>query len=374
MPAAIPVDESAVARFSGPALVRARLHAGFLGRPYFTDVRLTGRAWPADVRFAYDDTRERLLVLSPRDVVGRADASRAVRSDLFVFDGTGKELAASEIEGRVLDALVEADGHVLAFIAGDRWSQSEVSLARLGDDGRIVQRSVPVAFDRVLGWDAQAGGAWILTGSGSVRPQPPHFIQRMTLAGLREPRLGPFESVPRAVRSVGGDVWVVETERHRVTRLDAASGQTLREYRDLNGPVDVTVDAGFIHVIDADRTQLTRLAEDGRVLWRVPRFHGLTWAIAEPGTGGGWLAASMFEGAAGGVLKFGADGTVVRVPATARPAPRQDWRHRLGADVVRSVRDGRLFYLEAEADAISILSADGVTVTRVVGFRFPASP
>jgi len=137
-----------------------------------------------------------------------------------------------------------------------------------------------MALDRVLGFDAPTGSVWTLVGPASPRPQPPHFIQRATLAGLREPRLGPFESVPRAVLSLGGAVWVVETERHRVTRLDGASGRTVREYRDLNGPVDVAVDAGSLYVIEANRSQLTRLAEDGRVLWRVPRFQG--WRGSSP--------------------------------------------------------------------------------------------
>jgi hypothetical protein len=371
LPATIAVDESAFARLSGPAVVRANLHAGFLGRRYFTDVRLTGRSWPTDFRFTYDDARQRLVVLAPRETMGSpVDYDAPVRSDLFVFDAAGKEVGASEVDGRVIDAVVEADGHVLALLSRERWSQSEVSLARLGDDGQVLQRSAPIAFDRVLGFDPSSGGVWVLAGPTAPRPQPPHFIQRTTLAGLREPRLGPFDSVPRAVRASGNDVWVVETERHRITRLDATTGRTLREYRDLNSPVDVVVDGAAIYVIEADRSQLTRLAEDGRVLWRVPRFQGLTWAIPEPGNHGGWLAAAKFEGAAAGVLRFAADGTITRVPAAAKPTSRDDWRRRIGASVIRSARDGRLVFLEHEA--IAILSADGATVTRVVGFRFPA--
>jgi hypothetical protein len=96
----------------------------------------------------------------------------------------------------------------------------------------------------------------------------------------------------------------------------------------------------------------------------------LTWAIPEPGHRGGWLAAAKFEGASAGVLKFAADGTITRMSAAVKPTPRDDWRRRIGASVIRSTRDGRLFFLEHEA--IAILSADGATVTRVVGFRFPA--
>jgi hypothetical protein len=372
LPASIAIDDSALARFAGPSMVRASLHAGYLGHRYFTDVRLIGRAWPADVRFAYDDTRERLVVLAPRDTMmrGAMTSEDPVRSDLFVFDAAGKELAAAEVQGRVIDGGVDADGHVLALVSNDRWSESDVSLVRLHDDGQSLQRSPPVAFDRVLGFDAATGSVWIVAAPTSARPQPPHFIQRTTVAGLREPRLGPFDSLPRAVVTAGNAVWVVEPERHRITRWDAASGRLVREYRDLNAPVEVATDNGTLYVIEANRTQLTCIAEDGRILWRVPRFQGLTWAVADPATGGGWVGASTFEGAPAAVLRFQRDGAIARVPTTARPLPRGDWRRRVGPDVVRSARDGRLFFLEQEA--IAILSADGATVTRVVGFRFPS--
>jgi hypothetical protein len=372
LPASIAIDESALARFSGPSLVRASLHAGYLGHRYFTDVRLTGRAWPADVRFAYDDTRERLVVLAPRETMprGAMTSDGPLRSDLFVFDAAGKELGAAEVQGRVIDGVVDAEGHVLALISNDRWSQSEVSLVRLHDDGQSLQRSLPVAFERILGFDGATGSVWIVAAPTSARPQPPHFIQRTTVAGLRGPRLGPFDSLPRAVVSVGDDVWVVEADRHRITRLDAASGRVVREYRDLNAPVEVAVDNGTLYVIEANRTQLTCIAEDGRILWRVPRFQGLTWAVADPAAGGGWIGASMFEGAPAAVLRFARDGAIARVPTPARPLPRGDWRRRVGPDVVRSARDGRLYFLEQET--IAILSVDGATVTRVVGFRFPS--
>jgi hypothetical protein len=234
----------------------------------------------------------------------------------------------------------------------------------------VLQRTAPIAFDRVLGFDVATASVWIVAAPTSARPQPPHFIQRVAVGGLREPRLGPFDSVPRAVLSVGADVWVLETQRHRVTRVDGPSGRVVREYRDLNDPVEVAVDRGTLYVIEANRTQLTRIADDGRIVWRVPRFHGLTWVVPDPRTGGGWVGAAMFEGTPGGVLRFERDGAVSRLPASARPAPRGDWQRRLAADVVRSDRDGRLFFLEAEA--ITILSADGTTVSRVVGFRFPS--
>ena len=377
LPATIAVDESALTHLTGPAMVRASLHPGFLGQPYFTDVRLSGRAWAPDARFAYDDARQRLIVFAPREMTladlkrrtGGADAE--VRSDVFFFDGTGKEVGAVEVEGRIMDGLVEADGRILALVARQRWS-SEVSLVRLDENGQALERSVPIAFDRVLGFDAASGSVWSVAAPTAASPQPPHFIQRTGVAGIREPRLGPFDSVPRAVITVGDDVWVLETQRHRVTRFDAASGRMVREYRDLNDPAEIAVDAGALYVIEANRTQLTRVAEDGRIVWRVPRFQGLTWAVPDSTHGGGWLGAAMFEGAPASVLRFERDGAIARLPATARPAPRGDWERRVAGDVVRSARDGRLFFREQEA--IAILSADGAVVTRIVGFRFPGGP
>jgi hypothetical protein len=372
LPDSIAVDDSALDRFTGPGLVRARLHAGFLGRRYFTDVRLLGRAWSDDTRFAWDDAGERLLVLAPRQPAGRRpDWDAAVRSDLFVFDGAGKELAASEIAGRVIDAVVEADGHVLAVVSERRWGDAEASLVRLDGDGRVLQRSAPVSFDRILGFDVTTGGVWVALGAGASQRQAPYHVQRATLGGLREPRLGPFDSAPRAVVSAGADVWVVETDRHRVKRFDGATGRVVREYRDLNSPVDVVVDGEAIVVIEANRSQLTRLAADGTVAWRVPRFQGLTWAVLEPGGGGGWVGASTYEGAPAGVLRFGPDGTVTRTTETVRPVQDGDWRRGIGRSAFRSTRDGRLLFREREA--IAILSADGATLTRVLGFRFPTA-
>ena len=370
LPASIAVDESAMARFSGPSIVRASLHAGFLGHRYFTDVRLTGRAWPADVRFAYDDTRERIVVFAPREMMRMRAAMTEddpLRSDLFVFDGAGKELSAAEVQGRIVDGAVDANGQILALITNERWSQSELTLVRLADDGQVLQRGPLIAFERVIGFDVASGSVWILAAPTSAGP--PHFIQRTSVTGPREPRLGPFDSLPRAVLSVGNDVWVVEADRHRITRVDGTSGRLVREYRELNAPSEIAVDGGRLYVVEANRTQLTCFADDGHVLWRVPRFQGLTWAVPDPVTGGGWVGASSFEGAPASMLRFERDGAVTRVPATAHPLPRGDWRRRIGPDVVRS-RDGRLYFLEHEA--IVILTADGATVTRVVGFRFPS--
>jgi hypothetical protein len=372
LPASIAVDDAALGRFSGPSIVRASLHAGYLGHRYFTDVQLTGRAWPSDVRFAYDNARERLVVFAARERMvmhGPSSAEAPLRSDLFVFDAAGKELSAAEVEGRVVDGTVDANGQVLALITSERWGQSEVSLVRLGDDGQSLQRGPPIAFERVLSFDAATGGLWIVAAPTSRPPQPPVFIQRATVAGLREPRLGPFDTMPKAVISVGDDVWVVQSDRHRITRLDAASGRVVREYRDLNAPVELAVDGHTLYVIEANRTQLTAIAEDGRILWRVPRFQGLTWAAPDPVTGGGWLAASTFEGAPAPLVRFSREGAITRVPTAARPLARGDWRRHVGGDVVRA-RDGRLFFLEHEA--IVILTPDGASATRVVGFRFPS--
>jgi hypothetical protein len=371
LPARIAVDDGALARLTGPSIVRASLHAGWLGHRYFTDVRYTGRAWSSDVRFAYDDARERLVVFAPREIPfvrGSALTTETpLRSDLFVFDSSGKELVAAEVQGRILDGAVDANGQMLALVSSERWG-SNVSLVRLGDDGQSLQRGPSLALDRVLGFDAAAGSFWVVAAPTTTRP--PHFIQRAGVAGFREPRLGPFDSVPRAVVSVGDDVWVLEADRHRITRLEGASGRVVREYRDLNAPSEMAVEGKTLYVIEANRTQLTALADDGRILWRVPRFQGLTWVVPDPVTGGGWVGASTFEAAPAAVLRFERDGAIARAPASARPPSRSDWRRRIGADVVRSARDGRLFFLED--DSIAILGADGMTVTRVVGFRFPS--
>ena len=371
LPASIAIDDSALGQLSSPSVVTASLHAGFLGHRYFTDVRLAGRAWSPDVRFAYDDTRQRLLVLAPREASGRARYDAPVQSDLFVFDAAGKELATAEVRGHVVDGLVDAGGNLLALVSDHRWTSSDVSLVRLGDDGRVEERGPRLAFDRVLGYDAGTSSFWVVAAPTSTPPQAPVFIQRMGLAGTREPRLGPFDSVPRAVVSAGNDVWVLEPDRHRVTRADAATGRVVREYRDFNAPAEIAVDRGRLYVVEANRTQLTCVGEDGRVLWRVPRFQGLTWSVPDPPTGGGFIGALTFDGAPAGVLRFDRDGAITRLPATGRPTPRLDWRRHVGADVLRSARDGRLIFFAGEA--ITMLSADGTTVQRVVGFRFPAA-
>ena len=315
LPASIAIDDAALAQMSSPSVVTASLHAGFLGHRYFTDVRLAGRAWSSDVRFAYDDTRERLMVLAPREASGRARYDAPARSDLFVFDATGKELATGELGGHVVDAIVDATDQLLALVSEDRWVHSDVSLVRLGDDGQVRERGPRLAFDRVLGFDAATSSLWVVAAPTSTPPRAPVFIERMGLAGVREPRLGPFQSLPRAVVSAGNDVWVLEPDRHRVTRADATSGRIVREYTDFNGPAEIAVDRDRLYVIEANRTQLTCVGDDGRVLWRVPRFQGLTWTVVDPATGGGWIGASTFEGAPAGVLRFDRNGAITRLAA-----------------------------------------------------------
>jgi hypothetical protein len=245
-----------------------------------------------------------------------------------------------------------------------------VALARIREDGQVIQRSPPISLDRVLGFDAATGSAWTLTGRVNP-PQPPHSVERLTPGGPLPPRLGPFAAVPHKIVSRGTEAWVVEMGLHRVTRVDLASGRTVQEYRDLNGPTDIGVDAGSLFVIDANHTQLTRLAMDGRVLWRVPRFHGLAWDVPEPGTGGGWVGAARFEGLSGGVFRFAPDGAVSSVKVGVGPrAPTAPWlSRRLAVSAVREPREGRLYV--READAIVILGADGALLRRVDGFRYP---
>ncbi len=372
LPATIPVDDAALDLLAGPSLIRASLHQGFFGHRYLADVRLIGRAWTHETSFAWDEGRERLVVLAPsREGHRTASAPPKLRSEVFFFDAAGKEASALELPGRLIEGAVTlADGHLIAVISDEPWGYGTVALARIREDGQVSQRSPPIAFDRVLGFDEATGAVWVLTGQVAPRPQPPHSVERLTPGGPLGPRLGPFASIPRTVLSRGQQAWVVEQELHRVTRVDLSSGSTVQEFRDLNGPTEIAVDAGSLFVIEADHTQLTRLAPDGRVLWRVPRFHGLAWILPEPGTGGGWVGATRFEGRAGGVFRFGPDGGISRLPAAVNPLPPTAGpRRRLGANALRDPHAGRLYV--READAIAIVGADGALLGRVDGFRYP---
>ncbi len=372
LPASIAVDDSALGRFTGPSLVRASLHKGFLGHRFLSDVRLVGHGWTHEVSFAYDGRQARLMVLSPRDSFGVRPASADVtpRTDVFFFDGLGTDLRAVEVPGRLSGLVAHpGTGQLLALVSDQRWG-AEVALARIGDDGHVVQRSMPITLDRILGFDDATEGIFTSTASPSSAQAQAHFVERMTFAGPRGPRLGPFASAPRAVVARDGQAWVIETEQHRITRLDLASGRTLREYRDLNGPTDVAVEGGSLYVIEANRSQLARISDDGRVLWRIPRFSGLAWVIPEPGTGAGWVGAATFEGRSGGVFRFEPDGSIARIAGLTKPAERVVWRpRRLGRDAVLSVRDRRLYVLDDRA--IVVLGTDGTLLKRLEGFRPP---
>jgi hypothetical protein len=357
LPSSIPVDDAAVEPLSGPSLIRARLHKGFLEHRYLDDVRLIGRGWTPESSFAYDDARGRLVVLNPRETSYRRPmlaAEEKPQSDVFFFDGLGKEQGSASVPGRLIEGVVDpASGHVLALVSERRWSYTEVSLIRIRDDGQVTERSPLVAYDRILGFDGTTGRLWVLVGLASASRTGPYFIERMTFAGPLGPRLGPFVSQPT---------------HHRITQLELASGRTVLEYRELNGPTDIAVDAGVLYVIEAEGTQLTKFAGDGRVVWRLPRFQGLAWAVAEPGTGAGLIGATRFDGRPAGVLRVGPDGTVTRM-ASGPGGHARDWRRRLIPDAVRSARDGRLYLLGN--DTLEILGPDGAPLNRINGFRFP---
>jgi len=371
LPDSVPVDASALDQLAGPSLIRASLRRGFLGHRFLADVRLIGRGWPVDASFAWDERRERLVVLAPRQPRGwqpGASASKP-RTEVFFLDALGKEAGSVEVAGRLVAGVVAPDGGLLAVGSEEAWSYGSVFLAEIREDGRVARRSPPLTGNRVLGLDAATGAAWVLTGRLTPRPEPPHYVEPTGPGGPRGPRLGPFASVPSAVVAAGAQVWVVETSRHRVTRLDRASGRIEVEYRDLNAPAEIAVDAGALFVIEADRTQLTRLAPDGRVLWRVPRFEALAWILPEPGSGGAWVGASRFEGGAGGVFRVGADGRVARLAARVLPATRPAYTSRaLVPGAVRDPRHGRLYVREGQA--IVILGADGTILERLFGFRY----
>ncbi|HMH52322.1 MAG TPA: hypothetical protein VK548_18935 [Candidatus Acidoferrum sp.] len=367
LPASIPVANSSLQSLTGTGVVRASLRHGFLGHRYLTDVRLVGRGWAQDSGFAYDAARERLVVLAPRAPVETSSSNDpSLTSDVFLFDGLGQQVGSVPVSGRLIDGVVDqADGSLLALVSDQAWGTDGTSLTRIGADGRVLKRGPPVDLSRAIGFDPATGGVWMLT----QRQAAPYSIERLTLDGPRGPRLGPFESVPRPVLSRDGEVWVVETARHRVTRLDLASGRALQEYRDLNGPLTIAVEAGSLFAIEAERTQLSKLATDGRIVWRVPRFHNLSWIIPEPGTGGAWVGAGGFEAQERGVYRVAADGTVTRTPATVSVGQSFTSRSnaRLGTTAVRDSRHGRLYVQEPQA--IVILGADGALLKRVDSFR-----
>lgn len=374
LPASIPVDDAALHQLVGPALVRASLRQGFLGHRYFGDVRLSGRAWTDDIVFAYDEAQDRLVVFAPQqDRLHRVrpSADQPLHTTLFFFDGSGKEMRSAEVVGRLIEGVINpADGTLWALVSGERWGPSMVRLAQVRDDGAVAQQSPQVSSDRIVGFDAAGAAVWVLAGGGppNARLLPPFFVERMTLGGVQGPRLGPFPSRPSSVRTSGQQVWVLEPERHRVTRLDR-TGRIERDYTDLNRPTHIAVDAGSLVVVEAEGTQLSKFSMEGRLIWRIPRFQGLAWILPEPGTGGGWVGAQRFENGGGGVLRYDRDGKISWVPGVATPRMTRGWGwSRLAPDAVRSVRHGRLYIREERA--ITILAPDGTVLKRVEGFRY----
>src|SRR5262249_20820112 len=103
--AAIPIDDAPPAPMTGPSPSPATLHPGFFGHRYLADVRLVGQGWLPDVTFAYDVTRQRLVVLAPRHDSSRASASirQSPITDVFFFDSLGKEAGSVQISGRLVD-------------------------------------------------------------------------------------------------------------------------------------------------------------------------------------------------------------------------------------------------------------------------------
>ena len=201
-------------------------------------------------------------------------------------------------------------------------------------------------------------------------PQPPFLVQRFGLDGFVGPRIGPIASRPRSLLVAERSLWIVEPDEHRVSRYDL-SGALRREYRDLNKPTEIAVDGGSLLVVEANQTQLTRFAADGSVRWRAPRFQGLAWIVAEPGTGEGWVAATRYENAPSGVFRYGTDGHIVRLPLTIAPRTFVDpTRCRLGGDVVGDLGRGRLYVRENQA--VAIVGTDGGLLRRVNTFRFAA--
>jgi hypothetical protein len=372
LPQYIPIPDTALDQLADPSLLRASLRRGALGYRYLTDVRIAGQGLTFQMSFACDPARDRLVVLAPKPERYDRRPSRRdqpPRTSFFVFDGSGKEIRSAEVIGQLVEGAVNpGDGTLFAILSQERFGYGLVRLAQIREDGTVLQRSPQILFDRVLGFDAGTGAAWVLAGPPTTSPQAPFFVQRMTLDGLTQPRLGPFASRPRSVLAQDQAIWVVESDQHRVTRFDPA-GRVVREYRDLNRPTEIAADGGSLFAAEANQTQLTRFAPDGTVAWRVPRFQGLAWILPEPGTGGGWVGATRYENAEGGVFRYDPHGKIARLPVGLSPRAAADWtRNRLSVDAVHDPAHGRLFVREPQA--ITILGADGTLVKRVEGFRF----
>lgn len=372
LPDAIPVADAALDTLTTPTPIRGTLRRGAFGHRFLTDLFATGQTFPAQMTLAYDPMRDRLAIAAGH--VERPDRRHSIEdrpaaSSLFLFDGSGTEVASAEIAGHVLETIHNPhDGTLLALLSPQRYAAGPVQLVQLRDDGTIVRRSPQIHSDRIIGFDRDTGEAWALIGTMMASPQPPFVVQRFGLEGFVGPRIGPIASRPRSLLVAERGLWIVETDEHRVSRYDL-SGTLRREYRDLNKPAEIAVDGGGLLVIDANQTQLTRFAADGSVLWRAPRFQGLAWILPEPRTGEGWVAATRYENSPSGVFRYRADGHIVRLPLTITPRAFADsTRGRLGGDVIGDL--GRDRYYVRENQAVAIVGTDGGLIRRVDTFRF----
>ncbi|MBI2001563.1 MAG: hypothetical protein HYS69_10360 [candidate division NC10 bacterium] len=154
-----------------------------------------------------------------------------------------------------------------------------------------------------------------------------------------------------------------------MTHLDRGTGRIEREYRDVNRPTDIAVDASGLMLIEANQTQLSRFSLEGQLVWRIPRFQGLAWVIPDGAYAGGWVGAQRFEGREGGVFRYEPDGKVTRVSGLVAPRVTSEWnRGRLAPEAIRAARPGRVYIREGQA--ISILGVDGSLLKRIEGFRY----
>jgi hypothetical protein len=372
LPDTIPVADAALDQLTTPAPLLGTLRRGALGHRFLTDLYITGQTFPPWMSLAYDPVRERLTIAAGK--AERIDRRPRFRdqptlSDLFFFDGSGKEVASTEIPGHVFETVHSPrHGALLALLSEQRYMAGPVRLVQLGEYGTFVRRSPQIHSDRILGFDRDTGDTWALIGTTMASPQPPFVVQRFGLDGFSGPRIGPVASRPRALLVAERSVWIVETDEHRVSRYDL-SGTLRREYRDLNRPTEIAVDGGSLLVVEANQTQLTRFAADGSALWRVPRFQGLAWILPDPRTGGGWVAATRYESAAGGVFRYEADGRIVPFLQSTGPRAFADGTPgRLAGDVVGDLSHRR-FYVR-EGQTVAIAGTDGTLVRRVETFHF----
>ena len=371
LPQSIPIADTLLDHLTGPSLLRVSLKRGAFGHRYLSGVMLAGQRLSFPMSFTYDSARDQLIVIAPKgERIDRRPfhRERPPQTSLLVFDGAGKEVRLADAPGLILEGAVGSSGGALIVLLGQERYGGSVHLAELREDGTVIRRGPEILSDRVLGFEPGTSSAWVITGTPAAYPQPPFFIQRMTLDGLTGPRVGPFVARPRGVVAVDRGLWVVESDQHRVTHLDIG-GARVREYRDLNRPTEIAVDRGSLMVVEAGQTQLTRFGPDGTTAWRLPRFQGLAWIVPDPETGGGWVGAMRYENAEGGVFRYEADGRIARLPVAISPRLHGDGiRNRLTPDAIRDRARDR-FYI-CEGQAIAILGGDGTLLRRVQAFRY----